>query len=458
MPLHAAYVVANFRETQLTHVRPGEPVRLRIDALPGARVAGHRAFNQERIILPGFPGFSNAGASRMFPPSRRRSRPMTTAPATAASETVPLRTWLAVIGATLGAFMAVLNIQITNAALPDIQGAIGAGIDDGGWISTSYLITEIVVIPLTGWLARAFSVRLYLLVNAALFLVFSVACAFAGNLGQMIVLRGFQGFSGGVLIPMAFTIIMTTLPRSRQPIGLALFAISATFAPAIGPTIGGWLNDNYGWQFIFYVNLVPGAVMLGMLAVSLPATPMRLSLLRQGDWPGIATMAIGLACLQTMLEEGNKDDWFGSPFILKPGHRRRGHAAAVRGDRTHLAAPAAQPAPAAAPQFRLRHRRQLPPRCRPLRLHLRPAALPLPDPGLRRAADRRGARLDRPAATAADPAGPAHDAAHRRAPAGRRRLRPVRGQRLCHHASGRQLRRRNSCCPTSSAPSARPWC
>ncbi len=241
---------------------------------------------------------------------------MTTAPATAASETVPLRTWLAVIGATLGAFMAVLNIQITNAALPDIQGAIGAGIDDGGWISTSYLITEIVVIPLTGWLARAFSVRLYLLVNAALFLVFSVACAFAGNLGQMIVLRGFQGFSGGVLIPMAFTIIMTTLPRSRQPIGLALFAISATFAPAIGPTIGGWLNDNYGWQFIFYVNLVPGAVMLGMLAVSLPATPMRLSLLRQGDWPGIATMAIGLACLQTMLEEGNKDDWFGSPFIL----------------------------------------------------------------------------------------------------------------------------------------------
>jgi DHA2 family multidrug resistance protein len=235
---------------------------------------------------------------------------------TSTPQTVPLKTWLAVIGSTLGSFMAVLNIQITNAALPDIQGAIGAGIDDGGWISTSYLITEIIVIPLTGWLARAFSVRIYLLVNAALFLGFSASCAFAHNLGQMIVLRGFQGFTGGVLIPMAFTIIMTTLPKAKQPIGLALFAVSATFAPAIGPTIGGWLNENYGWQYIFYVNLAPGTLMLGLLAASLPSSPMQLGLLRQGDWPGIATMAIGLASLQTMLEEGNKDDWFGSPYIV----------------------------------------------------------------------------------------------------------------------------------------------
>jgi DHA2 family multidrug resistance protein len=235
---------------------------------------------------------------------------------TSASQTVPLKTWLAVIGSTLGSFMAVLNIQITNAALPDIQGAIGAGIDDGGWISTSYLITEIIVIPLTGWLARVFSVRIYLLVNAVLFLGFSASCASAHDLSQMIVLRGFQGFTGGVLIPMAFTIIMTTLPKEKQPIGMALFAISATFAPAIGPTIGGWLNENYGWQYIFYVNLAPGALMLGLLAVSLAPSPMQLGLLRRGDWLGIATMAIGLASLQTMLEEGNKDDWFGSPFIV----------------------------------------------------------------------------------------------------------------------------------------------
>jgi DHA2 family multidrug resistance protein len=232
-------------------------------------------------------------------------------------EVVSIRIWLAVFGSTLGAFMAVLNIQITNAALPDIQGAIGAGLDDGGWISTAYLITEIIVIPLTGWLARVFSVRRYLLVNAALFLVFSALCATAHDLGQMIVLRALQGFTGGVLIPMAFTIIMTMLPPSRQPVGMALFAVSATFAPAIGPTIGGWLNDNYGWQYIFYVNLVPGIVMFGMLSVSLDRAPMQLCLLRQGDWMGIISMAIGLGALQTVLEEGNKDDWFGSPFIMR---------------------------------------------------------------------------------------------------------------------------------------------
>lgn len=228
-----------------------------------------------------------------------------------------LKMWVAVVGSTLGAFMAVLNIQIVNASLADIQGAIGAGIDDGGWISTAYLIAEIVVIPLSAWLAKVFSVRTYLLVNAVLFLVFSMACAFAANLSQMIVLRAIQGFTGGVLIPMAFTIIITLLPKAKQPVGLALFALSATFAPAIGPTIGGYLTENWGWQYIFYVNLVPGAIMIAMLWFSLERAPMQLNLLREGDWPGIATMAIGLAALQTVLEEGNKDDWFGSPYIVR---------------------------------------------------------------------------------------------------------------------------------------------
>jgi MFS transporter, DHA2 family, multidrug resistance protein len=244
-------------------------------------------------------------------------RPQTSATSDKAVPAISSKTWIAVIGATLGAFMAVLNIQIVNASLADIQGAIGAGIDDGGWISTSYLIAEIVVIPLSGWLAQVFSVRRYLLTNAILFLVLSVACAFAQDLPQMIVLRAIQGFTGGVLIPMAFTLIITLLPKSKQPVGLALFALSATFAPAIGPTIGGYLTENWGWQFIFYVNLVPGAVMIGMLWFSLEAKPMKLSLLREGDWAGIITMAIGLSALQTVLEEGNKDDWFGSPFIVK---------------------------------------------------------------------------------------------------------------------------------------------
>jgi DHA2 family multidrug resistance protein len=274
------------------------------------------ASQEEKIMTALQPTIDNAAAANVSA-DRAQTKPAPQAAPAVSAKTVSAKTWLAVFGATLGAFMAVLNIQIVNASLADIQGAIGAGIDDGGWISTSYLIAEIVVIPLSGWLAQVFSIRIYLLTNAVLFLILSVACAFAQDLPQMIALRAVQGFTGGVLIPLAFTLIITLLPKAKQPVGLALFALSATFAPAIGPTIGGYLTENWGWQYIFYVNLVPGAIMIGMLYISLESKPMKLTLLREGDWPGIITMAIGLAALQTVLEEGNKDDWFGSPFIVR---------------------------------------------------------------------------------------------------------------------------------------------
>jgi DHA2 family multidrug resistance protein len=226
-------------------------------------------------------------------------------------------TWAAVLGALLGAFMAVLNIQITNASLLYIEGGIGTGVDNGTWISTAYLIGEIIVIPMTEYLTRVFSFRRFLIANTVLFLAFSVSCAFAHNLTQMIVLRAVQGFTGGVLIPMSFTLILTKLPKPQQPLGLALFSITATFAPAIGPTIGGYLTEAYGWQYIFFVNVVPGAVMVVVLWLTLEREPMQLDLLGRGDWFGIATMAIGLASLQTVLDEGNKDDWFDSPFIVR---------------------------------------------------------------------------------------------------------------------------------------------
>ena len=225
--------------------------------------------------------------------------------------------WIAVLACMIGAFMAILNIQITNASLLDIEGGIGTGVDNGAWISTAYLIGEIIVIPLTDYLSRVFSFRRYLLVNAVLFPLFSIGCAFAHDLGSMIVMRGLQGFAGGILIPMAFTMVLTRLPKPQQPIGLALFALAVTFAPAIGPTIGGYLTETYGWQTVFFINAVPSAVMVVALALTLDKSPMRLGLLREGDWAGIVTMAIGLAALQTVLEEGNKDDWFASPLIFR---------------------------------------------------------------------------------------------------------------------------------------------
>ena len=230
---------------------------------------------------------------------------------------VDFRTWIGVMGTMLGAFMAVLDIQITNSSLRDITGGIAATQDEGSWISTSYLIGEIITIPLTAWLARVFSVRWYLMVNVALFLVFSCLCGVARNLGEMIVFRACQGFTGGVMIPMALTVALSMLPKSKRSLGLALFGITATFGPAIGPSIGGWLTDNYGWPWVFYVNLIPGALMLCAIFFALAPAPMRLDQLREGDWLGIGCMAIGLGSLIAMLEEGQRDDWLGSTFIQR---------------------------------------------------------------------------------------------------------------------------------------------
>lgn len=227
-----------------------------------------------------------------------------------------IRSWTALCSAMLGAFMAVLDIQITNSSLPDILGSLGATLDEGSWIQTSYLVAEIIVIPLTAWLSGVFGPRRYLLVNTALFLGFSVACAFAWDLGSLIVFRVFQGFTGGVLIPTAFTLVLKLLPPAQRPLGFGLFGMTATFAPAIGPAIGGWLTENHGWPAIFYLNLVPGILMLAGVAWGLDEERPRLAELRKGDWGGVVTMAVGLGSLIVLLEEGNRHEWFSSRSMV----------------------------------------------------------------------------------------------------------------------------------------------
>src|SRR5207302_10981210 len=133
----------------------------------------------------------------------------------------------------------------------------------------------------------------------------------------MILCRALQGFTGGILIPMAFTIILTNLPPAKRPIGMAMFAVTATFAPSIGPALGGWLTDTFGWQYIFYLNVLPGILFVTILAMTLPKEPVNLKLLKEGDWIGVLTMALGLGTLEVVLEEGNRKDWFGSSFILQ---------------------------------------------------------------------------------------------------------------------------------------------
>jgi DHA2 family multidrug resistance protein len=238
-------------------------------------------------------------------------------PTTEASDHVSLKTWICVLGVLLGCFMAVLDIIITNSSLRDIAGTLAASADEISWVPTSYLVAEIVTIPLTAWLSAAFSLKKYLLVNSTLFVFFSVCCGQAHSLELMILFRVLQGFTGGVLIPLSFVVILTYLPPSKHPIGMALFSVTATFAPAIGPLIGGWLTDNYGWPFVFYINIIPGAMLISAVWFTMEKQPMNLGLLKKGDWWGILTMAIGLAAFEIVLEDGNRKDWFGDPGIVK---------------------------------------------------------------------------------------------------------------------------------------------
>jgi DHA2 family multidrug resistance protein len=224
--------------------------------------------------------------------------------------------WIAVCGALLGAFMAVLDISITNASLQDIQGGLSATLDEGAWISTAYLVAEIIVIPLTGFFSKVFSMKKYLIWNAVIFIIASMLCGMARSLPEMIAFRFIQGFSGGTLIPMAITIILTHLPKHQQPIGLALFSIAATFAPCIGPTIGGWITVNYSWPYIFYLNLIPGIFLIWIVSYALEQGPVNISLLKNGDWFGIGSMAVCLGSLTVVLEEGVRKDWFGSQLIV----------------------------------------------------------------------------------------------------------------------------------------------
>jgi DHA2 family multidrug resistance protein len=228
---------------------------------------------------------------------------------------IPLKNWIAVFGSSIGAFMAVLDIQITASSLRDIQGGLGASVDEGSWISTSYLIAEIITIPLTGWLSRVFSPRIYIVANAILFIIFSMLCGMAHDLPTMILFRALQGFTGGVLIPMSFSTILEMLPPSKQPIGLAIFSISAVFAPSIGPAIGGYITDTFSWPYIFFLNIIPGIILISMLMYSMPHSKMDFSLLKRNDIPGILSMGVGLSCLIYVLEEGQRKDWFGSELI-----------------------------------------------------------------------------------------------------------------------------------------------
>lgn len=223
--------------------------------------------------------------------------------------------WLAVAAGTLGALMATLDISIVNSSLPTIQGEIGATGTEGTWIATAYLVAEIIIIPLSGWLERVFGLRTFLLTVAGLFTAFSMVCGFATSLPMMIIGRVGQGFTGGAMIPTAQTIIATRLPRHQQPIGTSLFGATAVLGPVLGPVIGGWLTENISWHYAFFLNLPVCIALIILLLVGLPHQKPKMELLAQADFLGIAGLALGLGGLTVILEEGEREQWLSSPTI-----------------------------------------------------------------------------------------------------------------------------------------------
>ncbi len=224
--------------------------------------------------------------------------------------------WLAVAAGTIGAFMALLDVSIVNTALPTIQGAIGADAQQATWISTAYLVAEIVMIALAGWFSKLLGLRRFLIIATVAFIGFSMVCGFSTSLVQMVIGRLGQGFTGGAMIPTALTIVSTRLPPAQRPIGIALFGFTAVSGPVFGPLLGGILTEHASWHYAFFINLPVSMLLLALLVLGLKSERAKPEMLARADWVGIIGLTLGLGCLTVVLEEGQQEYWFDSNLII----------------------------------------------------------------------------------------------------------------------------------------------
>jgi len=227
--------------------------------------------------------------------------------------------WLIALVVATAAFMEVLDTSIANVALPYIAGNLGASGDESTWVLTSYLVSNAIVLPISGWFASLIGRKRFFMLCLFIFTVSSLLCGIAPSLGTIILFRVLQGAGGGGLQPMAQAIMADSFPPEKRGLAFAVYGITTIIAPTIGPTLGGWITDNYTWRWIFFINLPVGLLAIYLVYRLIDDPPWFKRLSGAGikfDYIGVGLLTLGIGSLQIMLDKGQEDDWFGSHFIL----------------------------------------------------------------------------------------------------------------------------------------------
>jgi MFS transporter, DHA2 family, multidrug resistance protein len=226
--------------------------------------------------------------------------------------------WLITITVMLPTIMEIIDTSVANVALPHMQGSLNAGTDEVTWVLTSYLVSNAVVLPMTGWLSRIFGRKRFLMTCIVLFTLASLLCGAAPTLASLIFFRILQGAAGGALIPISQAILMETFPPHQRGMAMAIFGVGAMFGPIVGPALGGWITDNLNWRWIFYINLPIGVIACLMCAFFIydPAYLKQKVRNMKIDYWGISLLTVSMGALQIVLDKGHQEDWFNSNFII----------------------------------------------------------------------------------------------------------------------------------------------
>ena len=246
--------------------------------------------------------------------------PMELSPVSVAEPWRPqVNPWLIAVVVAMAAFMEVLDTSIANVALPYMAGNLGASNDESTWVLTSYLVSNAIVLPISGWFASVLGRKRFFMTCLAIFTLSSLLCGIAPSLGAIILFRVLQGAGGGGLQPMAQAILADTFPPRQRGLAFALYGITSIIAPTVGPTLGGWITDQYTWRWIFFINLPVGILALFLIFRLVEDPPWARRVAGAGvkiDYIGVSLLVIGVGALQVMLDKGQEEDWFGSTFIM----------------------------------------------------------------------------------------------------------------------------------------------